>query len=134
MQEGEACMDDFLDEFHAKNMVKEPTCFKNPDNPSCVDLFITNSSRSFMKTMAVSTGLSDFHKMTVTVMRTTFPKVEPRSIKYRDYSKYNKDMFGYDLKEKLKNQPGDYDTLEKIFLETLDIHAPQKTKLVRANM
>ena len=41
IKEGEECLDDFLDEFHAKNMVKVPTCFKNPDNPSCIDLFVT---------------------------------------------------------------------------------------------
>ena len=58
-------------------MLNMPPCFKNPDNPSSVDLFVTNFSRNFMKTTAVSTGLSDFHKMTVTVMRTTFPKAEP---------------------------------------------------------
>ena len=89
IKEGEECLHDFLDEFHAKNMVKVPTCFKNPDNPSCIDLFVTNSYRSFMKTMAVSTGLSDFHKMIVTVMRSTFPKAKPKTIKYRDFSKYS---------------------------------------------
>ena len=133
MQEGETHFDDFLDEFHARNMVKEPTCFKNPDNPSCIDLFITNGNRSFMKTMAVSTGLSDFHKMIVTVMRTTFPKREPQIIKYRDFSKYNKVTFGNDLRKNLENQPSDYDTFEKLFLETLEIHAPKKTKVLRAN-
>ena len=101
IKEGEECLDDFLDEYHAKNMVKVPTCFKNPDNPSCIDLFVTNSYRSFMKTMAVSTGLSDFHKMIVTVMRSTFPKVKPKTINYRDYSKYNKVAFGSDLGKKI---------------------------------
>ena len=133
MQEGEECLDDFLDEFHAKNMVKEPTCFKNPDNPSCIDLFISNSYRSFMKTTAVSTGLSDFHKMIITVMRTTFPKAEPRTIKYRNYSKYSKVAFGNDLGKRLEQQPTNYDTFEEIFLKTLDVHAPQKTKVIRAN-
>ena len=81
-------LDDFLDEFHAKNLVKDSTCFKNPDNPSCIDLFITNSYRSFHKTTTVTTGLSDFHKMTVTVLKTTFPKADPRMITYRDYSSH----------------------------------------------
>ena len=93
MQEGDPCLDEFLAEFHAKNLVKEPTCFKNPDNPSSVDLFVTNFSRNFMKTTAVSTGLSDFHKMTVTVMRTTFPKAEPLVVRYRDLSKYSATEF-----------------------------------------
>ena len=71
-------LDEFMDEFHAKNLVKEPTCFKSTENPSCIDLFITNSYRSFQKTSTVSTGLSDFHKMVITVLKTTFPKEEPK--------------------------------------------------------
>ena len=116
----------FLGEFQAKNLVKEPTCYKNQSNPSCVDLLITNGPRSFMKTTTVSTGLSDFHKMVVTVMRSTFTKAEPITVKYRDFSRYNKILFGNDLKRNLVNQPNDYDTFERIFLASL---APQKTKL-----
>ena len=133
MQEGDIHLDNFLGEFRAKNLVKEPTCYKNQSNPSCVDLLITNGPRSFMKTTTVSTGLSDFHKMVVTVMRSTFPKAEPITIKYRDFSRYNKISFGNDLKRNLVNQPNDYDTFERIFLGSLDTHAPQKTKLLRAN-
>ena len=134
VEEGQECLDDFMDEFHAKNMVKEPTCFKNPDNPSCIDLLITNSCKSFMKTTAVSTGLSDFHKMTVTVMKTTFPKAQPKVVRYRDFSKYKKENFGEELKIKLKCQPQvTYGLFENIFLSTLDRHAPQKTKVIRAN-
>ncbi len=130
---GDVCFDEFLDQFHAKNLVKEPTCYKNPDNPSCVDLFITNNSRSFMKTTTVSTGLSDFHKMIVTVMRTTFPKTEPLVVRYRDYSKYNSTDFGIDLGRRLRNVPNTYDEFERTFLDTLDFHAPQKSKVIRAN-
>ena len=105
-------------EFLAKNLVKEPTSYKNPDNPSCVDLFITNHTGSFMKTTAVSTGLSDFHKMVVTVMRTTFPKTGPLTVRFRDFCKYDCTAFGIDLDRRMRNQPVNYDTLEKIFLET----------------
>ena len=86
-----------------------------------------------MKTSTVSTGLSDFHKMIITVMRTTFPKAEPTVITYRKMSNYNSDDFSKDLEEKLKGQPFTYAAFEKTFLETLEIHAPQKTKTVRAN-
>ena len=66
-------------------------------------------------------------------MRSPFPKAKPKIIKYRDFSKYNKAAFGKDLENKLQNQPSNYETFDKIFLETLDVHAPQKTKVVRAN-
>ena len=41
-----------------------------------------------LKIIKVFTGLSDFHKMTVTVMKTTFQKLDPKIIHYRDYRKY----------------------------------------------
>ena len=46
-------------------------CFKNPNNPSCIDLFLTNTIRSFQETQVFETGLYDFHKLVVT---STFPK------------------------------------------------------------
>ena len=97
MQEGNIQLEDFLCTYHAKNLVKEPTCFKSVENPSCVDLFITNKYRSFMKTSTISTGLSDFHKMITTVMRTTFPKAEPSVITYRKMGNYNSVDFSIDL-------------------------------------
>ena len=41
-QVGEPDIDTFLQDYDAKNIVKDNTCFKSIDNPSCVDLFITN--------------------------------------------------------------------------------------------
>ena len=53
----------------AKNIVKEPNCYKGLSNPSCIDLVITNSSSSFQNTKAISTGLSNFNKMVITVLK-----------------------------------------------------------------
>ena len=130
---GEEILEDFMDEIHAKNLVKVPTCYKSTENPSCIDLFLTDGNRSFMKTMAIWTGQSDFHKMIVTVMRSTFPKTKPKTIMYRDFSKYDKTAFGNELRQKLQNQLMTYEKFDDIFLETLEVHAPQKTKVIRAN-
>ena len=67
VQIGKSSIDDFLEAFGAKNLVKDFTCFKSANNPSCIDLFITNSWDSFKSTATVSTGLSDFHKMIMIV-------------------------------------------------------------------
>ena len=61
-EETESCLKEFLYEYDANNLVKEKTCYKSVENPSCIDLFITNSYRSFQNTTTISTGLSDFHK------------------------------------------------------------------------
>ena len=82
-EEGELCIDSILYEYSFKNLVKQKTCFKNPENPSCFDLFITNSANSFQNTTTLSCGLSDRHKMVVTVLKTHFSKAKPKEIIYR---------------------------------------------------
>ena len=66
-------------------MINKPTCFKNPEKPSCIDLILTNCPCFFQNSCVIETVLSDFHKMVSTVMKTTFRKMEPEVIKYRDY-------------------------------------------------
>ena len=132
--EKESCLRDFLYEHNAKNLVKQNTCFKSIENPSCIDLFITNFSRCFQNTTTISTGLSDFHKMIVTIMKTTIPKNKPKIIQYRDYKKIVENNFRIELKDKLQNQEiNNYAKFEEIFLEVLNKHAPPKKKVVRAN-
>ena len=41
------------------NLMKEPTCFKNPENPTCIDLILANKPLSFKNTYVIETGLSD---------------------------------------------------------------------------
>ena len=55
-----------------KNIIKEPTCFKSLSNTTSTDLAITNSSSNFQNTEAILTGLTDFHKMVVSVLKQTF--------------------------------------------------------------
>ena len=114
--------------------MKEPTCYKSIDNPSCIDLFLTNTSLSFQNTTTVETGLSDFHKMVVTVMKTTFPKVQPKIIYYRDYKNFDLSKFRAELRDELKkNQDQGYFHFEVTFLRILEKHAPMKQKVLRAN-
>ena len=42
------------------SLIKQPTCFKNPENPSCIDLILTNKPNSFQTKCVIETGLSDF--------------------------------------------------------------------------
>ena len=101
LEEDDSPLKDFLFEHNAKNLVKQKTCFKSINNPSCIDLLITNCYRCFQNTTAISTGLSDFHKMIVTVMKNTIPKSEPKIIQYRDYKTFDENNFREELKEKL---------------------------------
>ena len=132
-QEGELCIDSFLYEYNLKNLIKEKTCFKNPENPSCIDLFLTNSPLSFQNSRTMCIGLSDCHKMILTVFKTTFPKTKPKEIIYRNYKTFNQSIFKTELKQKLQAQKASYKDFELTFLEVLNIHAPLKKKVIRAN-
>ena len=92
------CLSQFLFEYDAKNISSEKTCFKSKDNPSCIDLFITNSPNSFQNTSTITTGLSDFLKMVITVLKATFTKSKPKVIIYRDFKLFNEEKFKTDLK------------------------------------
>ena len=72
--------------------------------------------------------------MTVTIMRSHYPKSTPNIVHYRNYSKFNNDYFRNDLKatlEKLENL--DYQSFENIFGSTLNKYAPVKQKYIRSN-
>ena len=132
----ETSLSEFCEIHNLKNLVMEPTCFKSLTNPTCIDLILTNRSMSFQHTTVIETGISDHHKMVLTVMKSTFPKISPKIIYYRNYSKFNNGDFRNDLKTellKVKNSDMDYDTFEDIFSSTLTLHAPLKQKLIRAN-
>ena len=71
-------------------MINRPTCFKNPEKPY---LILTNCPRSFQNSCAIEAGLSDFHKLVVTVMKTTYKKSQTKIIIYRSYKHFNNETF-----------------------------------------
>ena len=124
-------MESFYESYRFKNLIKDPTCFKNPDNLSCIALILTNSHYSFQNSCVIETGLSDFHKMIVSVMKTTFQKLKPRIAQYRDYAQSSNDNFRKKLLENvtLENVNTSSNGLEKflqICMNTLDQMVPRK--------
>ena len=65
----ENSLNDFSNVNSLITLNRDPTCFKNPSNPSCIDLFLTNRQQCFQQACAIETGISDFHKKAVTVMK-----------------------------------------------------------------
>ena len=87
------------DSYYLYNLVKEETCFKRL--PKCYDLILTNCKYYFQDTQALTSRFSDFHKMTITAMKTEFVKSDPIQINYRDYKKYNPFNFSQELRYRL---------------------------------
>ena len=124
----------FWKNFMLKDSVKEGRCFKNVICPSCIDLFLANSWHNFQNTTTICTGFSDFHKMVITILKTTFPKAKPKIISYRDFLMYVKGEYNTRSNENLQsNEISDYESLEKVFLGVLNTQAPSKKKVRRAN-
>ena len=114
-----------------KCLIKEPTCYKNPENPSCIDFILTKNPKCFQSSCVVEAGLSDFHRMTVTVMKTTFKKFQPRIIHYRVYKSVQNDRYRDGLTHKLSNIVSENNNIRlneflSICMHTLDYYAPCK--------
>ena len=80
------------------NLIKEPTCYKNVDKPTSIDYILTNNARCFQHCGVYETGLSDFGKLTFTVLKIFYVKQKPRIIKYRDYKIFNNILLDEPLK------------------------------------
>ena len=122
-------LNDFCNVYNLFSFVKESTCFKNPYNLSCIDLFLTNRPQSFQNTLTIETGISDFHKMVITVMKVFYKKQKPKIIQYRSYKNFDNQGFQRQLNsELLKIDLNNAELSEsiEIFLSILDKQAPRK--------
>ena len=129
-------MEDFCLNYNLSNLIKEPTCFKNPAHPTCIDLILTNFPKSFQNSMAIETGLSDFHKRTITVMKSHYKKLKPNIITYRKYTTFSSDLYREKVIKNIRRQESQnitLDAMKQIFIDVLDKLAPVKHKYVRAN-
>ena len=89
VESNDATMKNFCRIYGCKNIVKDKTCFKNPINPTCIDLVITNRPKPFQEPEVIETGISDFHKMSLTVMKVLCNKQKPKIIQYRKYKYFS---------------------------------------------
>ena len=113
------------------NLIKELTCFKSPENPTSIDFILIKKSLSSKKAYIIETGLSDFHKMIVAVMKMDFPKMEPQTTSYQKYNDFHNETFLDSLRHELNvqgqflNEKG-LDAFSTICTCIFDKHAPKK--------
>ena len=124
----------FCNNYNLTSLMKQSTCYKIPNNLACIDLTLCNTPRSFQSTCIIETGLSDFHLMTLTVMKNSSRKFHPRLFNYRSYKNFSNEVFKEILLEKLskkaflKNNEG-LQRFCDINLQVLNQYAPQKTNI-----
>ena len=74
--------DEFMISFGLTNIVKVATCYKKSENPTTIYLILTNRKNSFQNTTVFEVGISDFHKLILTVLTARCHKAKPKIITY----------------------------------------------------
>ena len=95
----EKCLGEFCNLNRLTLLIKKPTCFKNPDQPTCNDITLTNKRSCFQHSKISETGLSDFHLLTVTELKKSFQKLQPKLTNYRNYKNFDNERFRSDIPE-----------------------------------
>ena len=72
----ESQMENFCNLNCLESLIQKPTCYKNPSQPTCIDLILTNRPSYFQHSEVFETNLSDFHLLTVTEFKMNFQKTE----------------------------------------------------------
>ena len=88
--------------------------------------------------MIIETGLSDFHKLSLTVMKFFYKKQTSNIIKYRSYSNFENEVFISNLRVAFseicnENELLSFETFKNIVDHTLETRAPLKKRYLRAN-
>ena len=95
---------------------------------------ITNRPKSFQNSEVIETGLSDFHKMSLTVMKVFYNKQKPKIIQYRKYKGFSNEAFMHELESALARfSQISFGTFKSTVDYILQKHAPIKKRYVRAN-
>ena len=120
-------MEDFCSLNNLESLISKPTCYKNHENPTCIDLILTNRPGYFQHSNVFETGISYFHLLIVTQLKMGFQKKLPKIITYRDYKKFDNAKFRDDVNNFA------FDKLDVTIFNIFDKHAPIKQKYLRAN-
>ena len=125
-------LDSFCAIFHLKSLIKEPTCYKNPDKPTCIDLILTKSPRQLHATLALETGLSNLHKMAVAAIKSKLPHKKPKTISYRNHKYFDRNNFEKEINNTFITQkisPKNFLAFKNIVLEALNLVCSLKNQI-----
>ena len=83
-----------------------------------------------MKSSTVNTGISDCHKMVLTLMRAHYERLKPMKIQYRSYKNFNEKDFLRDLGHvpfhkcnQMRDEKNAYNCFKEMFTTVVDKHA-----------
>ena len=126
-------MKEFYSLNRLKNLINEPTCHKNSEKPTCIDLILTNQPALFQHGTVLETGLSDFHLLTITVFKMSFQKCKRNVITYWNYKNYDNNAFGSDIQNFCSLNETDLSLFKESIFCICNKHAPIRKKYVCTN-
>ena len=132
----ESYLTDFWKVTNINSLVKSPTCFENPSNPSFIELCVTNCPSCFAKTPKFKTGISDFHKTFVTVLKIHYKKQKAKIIQYTNYKQFVDKAFKTKLNNMLLEtalKHAESNKFTDIFKLVLRKRATTKPRYIRTN-
>ena len=91
---------DLNDSFSLTNLVADSSCFKS-NKGTLIDPMLTNQPKSFYKSHSFIISLSDCHRLIVSFLRTSFQKLPPKFVIYRNQKNFHESNFLQDLDSKL---------------------------------
>lgn len=74
-----------------EHLIKDSICHENSNESLMIDLMFTSSHCSFQNSQAVGTSLSNFHKMTASVLVTYFKQKLLTTVAHWSYANYFND-------------------------------------------
>ena len=88
--------------------------------------------------MVIETGLSDFHKMSLTVIKVFYKKQRPKIVRYQNYCNFENELFINEVKNSIEQEYCQHQSLEfgsfKMKVDNiLQKHYSRKKRYVRAN-
>ena len=130
---------DICDVYDLKNSVHGPTCFKG-ENPTLLDVFLTNKPNSFCNFINIDTGISYFHNLTGVISKVHAPESNRRLITYRSMKHFDQEEFTRDLSTVPFHVCDIFDDVDDIvwaqqhlISSVIDFHAPLKQRYLRSN-
>ena len=129
--ESNPAMETFLNQHKCKNIIKSKTCYKLQEG-SCIDLTITSRHILHQFSHAFETGITDYHLMVYTMLKSTYTKLEPKIFRKRSYKDFNKESFLRGLQHVLNNIDN-FAEFNDAFKAILDAHATIKQAKLCSN-
>jgi hypothetical protein len=129
---------DFMTMYNLCNIIEKPTCFKSVQNPSLLDVVLTNTPRRLLSHLNVSVGVSDHHNIICAATKVHLARNGKRHIKYRTMKNFNNDQYNSDLSKvpfhvcQIFDDPDDIMWCYNMMLcDVIDEHAPVKQKTLK---